>query len=254
LGLGGTRGGVGWQVLTGGVLISLLGGALGLVLAHWSLKLVVSLGRNFIPRVEEVGLDPIVLAFTLGASLLTGVIMGLVPAWQGADAEMNEALKDASRGSTGDGKQNRFRNGLLVAEVAVKANGVLRLARDPQGVVLSADLDQRAELCPPREQETSVAAARAPATDVGLEHDDVETRLTPLELDRRPEASVAATEDAHVGTNISLQRFGRRRRLFAEDLLEPERAMSQECWAGRAPRDTDHGAVSRRHSAASEAE
>jgi predicted permease len=117
--LGATRRDVIRQFLTESVLLSMFGGALGLVLAHFSLKLVVALGRNFIPRVEEVSLDPAVLAFTLGASLLTGLIMGFVPAWQGARADMNEALKDASRGSTGDGRQNRFRNGLLVAEVAV---------------------------------------------------------------------------------------------------------------------------------------
>ena len=117
--LGATRGDVIRQFLTESVLLSLLGGSLGLGLAYWSLKLVRTLGQNFIPRVEEVGLDPTVLAFTLGASLLTGFIMGLVPAWKGAHADMNEALKDASRGSTGDGRQNRFRNGLLVTEVAV---------------------------------------------------------------------------------------------------------------------------------------
>ncbi len=117
--LGATRRDVIRQFLTESVLLSVLGGALGLVLAYFSLKIVVALGRDFIPRVDEVSLDPTVLAFTLGASLLTGLIMGLVPAWQGARADMNEALKDASRGSTGDGRQNRFRSGLLVAEVAV---------------------------------------------------------------------------------------------------------------------------------------
>ncbi len=117
--LGATRRDVVRQFLTESVLLSLIGGVLGLGLAYWSLKLVIKLGQNFIPRVQEVSLDPTVLAFTLGASLLTGFIMGLVPAWQGARADVNEALKDASRGSTGDGHQNRVRSGLLVAEVAV---------------------------------------------------------------------------------------------------------------------------------------
>ncbi len=117
--LGATRKDVVRQFLTESVLLALGGGLLGLVLASWSVKLVVRLGRDFIPRVEEISLDFTVLAFTIGASLLTGLIMGLMPALQVARADMNEALKDASRGSTGDGRQNRFRSGLLVAEVAV---------------------------------------------------------------------------------------------------------------------------------------
>jgi predicted permease len=116
--LGAKRSHVVLQFLTESLLLAVCGGILGLAFAYASIQLVMRLGQNIIPRVEEISLDPTVLMFTLLASIATGVIMGLAPALQCARADVNEALKDASRGSTGDGRHNRFRSGLLIAEVA----------------------------------------------------------------------------------------------------------------------------------------
>ena len=107
------------QFLTESVLLSLAGGALGLIFAALSLKLLVHTGHNFIPRVDDISLDPTVLVFTLGVSILAGLILGVVPALQASARVVNDALKDSSRDSTADRSRNRFRSALLIAEIAV---------------------------------------------------------------------------------------------------------------------------------------
>jgi putative ABC transport system permease protein len=101
------------------VMLALIGGLVGLGFAAASLALVTRIGENFIPRAGEVSLDPTVIAFTLAVSLLTGFVLGLIPALQVAKAQLTEALKDSSRDTTGGKKQNRVRTTLLVTEVAV---------------------------------------------------------------------------------------------------------------------------------------
>jgi putative ABC transport system permease protein len=72
-----------------------------------------------VPRADEITLDPVVVLFTLGVSIICGVAMGLVPAMHASMNAANDALKDSSRESTSGPKHNRFRNGLLIAEIAV---------------------------------------------------------------------------------------------------------------------------------------
>jgi hypothetical protein len=71
-----------------------------------------------LPRVEEIALDARVLAFSLLASVGTGLLFGLVPALQVSAPNLNATLKEGGRGSA-SGKQNRVRGGLIVAEVAI---------------------------------------------------------------------------------------------------------------------------------------
>ena len=124
--LGAKRSHVVLQFLTESVLLAVAGGALGLVFAAISLKALVRLGGNFIPRAEEIGLDPTVLAFTLGVSVLAGLALGLVPALHASMHAVNDALKDSSRESTGSRSRTRFRSGLLIGEIA--ASFVLLIA------------------------------------------------------------------------------------------------------------------------------
>jgi predicted permease len=117
LALGASRAGVLRQLLTESLLIAVLGGAVGLLLAQWALGAIVALGADLIPRAVEIRLDPIALAFTLAVTLVTGLLIGLLPGLQAAKVNVNETLKEGSRGSTGGG--HRLRAGLLVAEVAL---------------------------------------------------------------------------------------------------------------------------------------
>ena len=117
LALGATRADVVGQLVTESMLVAVLGGAVGMLLAKWALGAVVTLGADLIPRAVEIRLDPVAVAFSLLITLVTGLAIGLLPALQAARVNVNETLKEASRGSTGAGQ--RLRSSLLVAEVSV---------------------------------------------------------------------------------------------------------------------------------------
>lgn len=115
--LGAGRADVIRQLVTESMLIAVLGGAAGLLLALWALSAIVTFGADLIPRVADIGLDPFALGFTLVVTLITGLGIGLLPALQASGVNVLETLKDASRGSTSAGQ--RLRAGLLVAEVSL---------------------------------------------------------------------------------------------------------------------------------------
>jgi len=107
------------QLLTESILLSIAGGAVGLLLAVWGTEALVTLAANSIPRASGIGVDNRVLGFTMLLSLLTGVVFGLVPAMQAARPDFNESLKDGGKG-TGTGERNsRTRSVLVVAEIAL---------------------------------------------------------------------------------------------------------------------------------------
>jgi predicted permease len=105
------------QLVTESVVLAVLGGVTGVLLARWALQALVAFGADLIPRVLEIRLDPLALGFSLLVTLVTGVGIGLLPALQAAAVNVQETLKDASRGSTGGGQ--RLRAGLLIAEVSL---------------------------------------------------------------------------------------------------------------------------------------
>jgi putative ABC transport system permease protein len=106
------------QMLTESVLLALMGGVLGVLLAFWGIQLLIGFGPDNIPRLNEISIDPRVLVFTFGISLLTGLFFGLIPAVQASRPDLNDALKEGSRGSTG-GRGRTFRNVFVVAEVSL---------------------------------------------------------------------------------------------------------------------------------------
>lgn len=106
------------QLLTESLLLALLGGAAGVGLAAWALKLLVSAGPEDIPRLAEIGLDGVALAFALGISLATGVLFGLAPALQTSRTDLAAAIREGTRGSKGRGG-TRARNVLVVVETAL---------------------------------------------------------------------------------------------------------------------------------------
>lgn len=108
------------QLLTESLTLSLIGGAAGVLLAHWSVSLGSSLVRVQLPPWIEIGTDAGVLLFALAISLATGILAGLAPALQASRPDFNELLKDASRGSSsGSRRRNLLRQGLVVAEVTL---------------------------------------------------------------------------------------------------------------------------------------
>jgi putative ABC transport system permease protein len=107
------------QLLTESVLLSLLSGALGLLVAIWGIDLLVALSPHDLPRVKEVTIDLRVLGFTLAVSLLTGILFGLLPALQASRPNLNERLKAGGRNATGGTNRQRLRGSLVIAEIAL---------------------------------------------------------------------------------------------------------------------------------------
>ena len=117
--LGASRGRVIRQLLTESILLSLAGGAIGLLVALWGTKALVDFGGEDVPRAAQVGIDPKVLAFTLLISLVTGVLFGLVPAVHSSKTDLAESLKEGGRGSGDGSRGNWVRGALVITEVAI---------------------------------------------------------------------------------------------------------------------------------------
>ncbi len=110
------------QLLTESILLGLLGGCAGLLVARVSLWIVRAMNPGNIPRLDEIGINGAVLAFTFGLSLATGVLFGLAPAWRVVRMNPSSSLKAGGRSGQSDGglyvKRHRLRGLLVVSEIA----------------------------------------------------------------------------------------------------------------------------------------
>lgn len=120
--------GAGWQrlvrqLLTESVLLSVAGGAVGLLIAKWSLYVIRTVNPGNIPRLDAIEIDGRVLAFTFAVSILTGIVFGLAPALRSAKVDLNSSLKSGGRSTQGDGgfsfSRHRLRSLLVVSELAL---------------------------------------------------------------------------------------------------------------------------------------
>ncbi|CAN5880254.1 ABC transporter permease [soil metagenome] len=117
--LGAGRGRLVRQLLTESVLLGLIGGALGLLLAYWGTTLLSALRLEGIPRLDEIGLDGAVVGFTLVVALLTGAIFGLIPALQATRTDLTSTLREGGRGALGGVRGSHARSMLVVSEMAL---------------------------------------------------------------------------------------------------------------------------------------
>lgn len=113
--VGASRWRIARQLLTESILVSMIGGAIGLFLAYWGVQLILYMSPDAIPRSREIGLDWMVLLFTIGVSFVTGVLFGLIPAIQSGAVDVHETLKETGRSMSA---RHWLRSSLVVGEVA----------------------------------------------------------------------------------------------------------------------------------------
>ena len=131
------------QLLTEGLLLALIGGGAGLLLGVWLMEMIVNLGPRDVPRLAQVSLDPLALAFTLLVALFTGVLFSLAPVLQAARLNLNETLKEAGGRAGHSRAGQRMREALVVIETAAALallvgaglliNSFIRVLRVPPG-------------------------------------------------------------------------------------------------------------------------
>jgi putative ABC transport system permease protein len=117
--LGASRWRVIRQLLTESVLLSVIGGAIGLLLSVWLTKLLVSISPANTPRFDEIKPDLRVFAFTLGLTVVTGILFGLAPALQASRIDLNGGLKEGGGKGSGGSRNKRLRSLMMVSEIAL---------------------------------------------------------------------------------------------------------------------------------------
>lgn len=154
--LGAGTGRVFRQLMTESVVLGLIGGIAGLVVAYAATTALVAAQPGDIPRLDEVGINPVVIGFTFGVSLLTSLLFGAIPAVHATSRTLTQTLRENGRGGSGARGGHRARAGLVVAEMALAVvlltgAGLLirtfvELTRPPEGVHLADGLTFRMAL------------------------------------------------------------------------------------------------------------
>jgi putative ABC transport system permease protein len=117
--LGAGRGRLARQFITESLVLSLLGGACGLLVALWGVRALVAAAPSSIPRVADIGIDPAVLGFLIVISVATGIAFGVLPALQLSRSRGLGSLREGGRGTNAGGGRKRFRDALVMGEVAI---------------------------------------------------------------------------------------------------------------------------------------
>ncbi len=115
--LGANRSRIIQQLLSESLIISLCGGALGLMAAHFGIELLLKFFADKLPRMGDIGLNGPVLAFTFALSIATGILSGLLPAWGMTKGDVNDALKQGLGRTDADSGSSKTRSALVVIEV-----------------------------------------------------------------------------------------------------------------------------------------
>ena len=117
--MGAGRGRIIRQLVTEHVILSLLGGTLGVFAANWGLNLLMALAPADFPRRNDIAIDLRVLAFSFLLTLITGVVFGLIPAFGATRMDLNSVFKDGGRGAGGGLLKRKLLNALVIAELAI---------------------------------------------------------------------------------------------------------------------------------------
>ena len=118
-GLGASRWRIARQLLTESVLLAIIGGALGVLVAWWGTKALIALSPPALVNIRDVSVNLPVLGFTFAISLLTGIIFGLVPAFEATRFDLQDSLKEGGKNIGGSATSHRFQNFFVVTQIAL---------------------------------------------------------------------------------------------------------------------------------------
>ena len=156
--LGAARRHIVQQLLTESVLLSVIGGLAGLLLAIWGLDAMKRFLPTNIPRIDQISPDTHVLAFTAAASLIVGIFAGLLPAWRASHPNIAGSLNESARGSSEGAHGRRLRSALVVVEIVLAL-----LLLSTAGLLVESFL--RLQKVPPGFDRTNVFTARVALPD-----------------------------------------------------------------------------------------
>ena len=117
--LGGSRGRIAGSLLLESLLLAVIGGALGLLFAYGGLRALVALAPSDLPRLNDIGIDGLVLLFTLSVTIVAGLLFGAMPALRYAGGQAGTGLREAGRSVSASRKRHRVRNALVVVQVGL---------------------------------------------------------------------------------------------------------------------------------------
>jgi predicted permease len=216
--LGAKRSQVVSELMSEAFTISLAGGMLGLALAYGGIRLLLALNPAQLPRLEEITIDPIVLAFTLGVSLIAGLLFGLIPMIKYANPNLGNTLKEGGRGSSDGRERHRARNTLVVAQVALAL--VLLVASGLMIRTFAAMRDIEPGFSDPEQILTfriSIPGALAPeAPQAAAMHEQILRRIEAL----------SAITSASMASSVTMDGNDSNDPIFREDQPTPEGQMA----------------------------
>ena len=206
------------ELLSESVVLALVGGAIGTALAYGGIRLLLFLRPARLPRLEEIGLDPIVLAFTLAISLIAGLLFGLIPVLKYARPQLANALKESGRGSSDGRERHHARNALVIAQVALAV--VLLVG---SGLMIRTLLSMRS-VSPGFVQPENVLTLRI-GIPSAIVSDPTQVVRTHQEIARRI-AAIAGVESVGLTTGITMDGSNSFDPVFVEDFPVPEGTMA----------------------------
>jgi putative ABC transport system permease protein len=207
------------ELLAESTLLSLFAGVIGLGLAYAGIRLLVYLQPARLPRLSEISLDPIVVLYTLGVSMVAGLLFGLIPVLKYARPQLANALKENGRGSSDGRERHRARNTLVVAQIALAA--VLLVA---SGLMLRTFAAMR-DVSPGFVRPENILTMRISIPQAVIESADQVTR-THQDIVRRIEA-IAGVESVGVSSSVTMDGVSSNDPIFVEDFPAPEGQVPQ---------------------------
>ncbi len=211
LGAGSRR--IAWELLSESLALALAGGVVGLGLAYAGIRILVANAPDGLPRTGEIGIDPLVLVFTLAISLLAGLLFGLLPVVKFATPHLASALKEGGRLSSAGRERHRARNGLVVAEIALAV--VLLVA---SGLMIRTFQAMR-QVNPGFVRPEEVLTLRVSIPESLIPSDEQAIR-THEQIARKLE-QIAGVKSVGVSNSITMDGFDSNDPIFVEDFPPP---------------------------------